>query len=174
MGGQHRGRKIPIADLDGLRPTSDRTRETLFNWLQFELPGMAVLDLFAGTGALGLEALSRDAERAVFVEPQPLAHQNIKQSLDLLDLNGEVISAMANHYISICHESFDLIFVDPPFSADLWNSTLASIVSADLLKPAGYVYLECPRGETVSIPETLKTIKDKTAGKVHFRLLQKV
>jgi len=174
VGGIHRGRKLPIPALEGLRPTSDRTRETLFNWLQFDLPGMKVLDLFAGTGALGLEALSRDAELAVMIEPQQIAAQAIKESLHTLKLtNGSVHSMSSNQFMASTDVGFDLIFVDPPFSGDLWNETLSSLAENDILNNGGYAYLECPKNEVVNIPDVFTTVKDKTAGKVRFRLLQK-
>ncbi len=164
-----------IPNLDGLRPTADRTRETLFNWLQFDIPGMSVLDLFAGTGALGLEALSRGAQNAVFVEPQSVAANGIRESLSILkQSNAQVVAMMANQYVIGASAHFDLVFVDPPFSADLWDETLALLLANDIINDNAYVYLECPKYQDIKIPESLATIKDKTAGKVRFRLLQKI
>ena len=174
IGGRHRGRKLPIPALDGLRPTADRTRETLFNWLQFELPGMTVLDLFAGTGALGLEALSRDAASAVFIEPQRAASAALRQSLVALQqTNAEVLSMTAEQFLAGPAQGFDLIFVDPPFSADLWQSTLTQLMNGPWLKKGGYVYLECPKNQIIDLPAQLTPQKDKTSGQVRFRLLQK-
>ena len=173
IGGRHRGRKLPIPVLDGLRPTADRTRETLFNWLQFELPGMHVLDLFAGTGALGLEALSREAESAVFVEPQSVAAEGIRQSLQTLNLHAEVRVMGAEQYLEQTDAVFDLVFVDPPFSLDLWQSTLDRLAVSDRLSPGGYVYVEAPVGQALSVPDELTVVKEKTAGKVRFQLWQK-
>ncbi|WP_083779296.1 16S rRNA (guanine(966)-N(2))-methyltransferase RsmD [Reinekea blandensis] len=173
IGGRHRGRKLPIPALDGLRPTSDRTRETLFNWLQFELPGMHVLDLFAGTGALGLEALSRDAESAVFVEPQSVAAEGIRQSLQTLNLTAEVRVMVAEQFLEQTDAVFDLVFVDPPFSLDLWQSTVDRLAVSDRLSSGGYIYVEAPVGQTLTVPDGLTVVKEKTAGKVRFQLWQK-
>lgn len=173
IGGVHRGRKLPIPNLPGLRPTSDRIRETVFNWLQFDLPGMQVLDLFAGTGALGLEALSRDAAHAVLVEPQTQAARALSQSLATLKLdNAEVKMMTAGQFLLTPLRPFDLVFVDPPFDSDLWNETLAGLVANGWLVPGGFVYLESPKHQDIQIPEALHTIKDKTGGKVRFRLLK--
>ncbi len=173
IGGVHRGRKLPIPALDGLRPTADRIRETLFNWLQFDIPGMTVLDLFAGTGALGLEALSREAKHAVMVEPQGAAARALMQSLSTLKLeNGQVKQMTAQQYLQSANESFDLVFVDPPFDLDLWQETLAMLVSDGHLHSGSYVYVESPKQANFPIPAELQTIKDKSGGKVRFRLLQ--
>lgn len=172
IGGKYRGRKVSIPQLDGLRPTSDRIRETLFNWLQFELPGMKVLDLFAGTGALGLESLSRDADSAVFVEPQNIAAAGLKQSLATLELTGNVYQLTAERYLQGTVTPFDLVFVDPPFSLDLWNETLSLLVERGWLKAGGLVYLESPANQTIDIPDSFETVKEKTGGRVCFRLLR--
>ncbi len=173
IGGVHRGRKLPIPHLPGLRPTSDRIRETVFNWLQFDLPGMQVLDLFAGTGALGLEALSRDATHAVLVEPQSQAARALSQSLDLLKLtNAEVKMMTAGQFLLTPVRPFDLVFVDPPFDLDLWSETLHVLVDNGWLAPGGLIYLESPKHQSIDIPLGLQTIKEKTGGKVRFRLLK--
>lgn len=173
IGGAHRGRKLPIPDLDGLRPTSNRIRETLFNWLQFDLPGLTVLDLFAGTGALGLEALSRDAKHTVFVEPQSLAARGILSSLGTLGLNNaQVVTQTSEQFLKSNAQSFDLVFVDPPFAADAWTGTLRALVDGPHLAENAWVYVESPKGQVFEIPEQLETIKDKTTGKVQYRLLR--
>lgn len=173
IGGDHRGRKLPIPNLEGLRPTSDRIRETLFNWLQADVPGAQVLDLFAGTGALGLEALSRSAKSTVFVEPQRLAAQTLNESIATLkQANAQVFQQTAEQYLAGISQPFDLVFVDPPFTLDLWNSSLTALVEGDWLAPHALIYLECPKHQAVDIPPQLQTLKDKTSGKVRFRLLQ--
>ncbi|WP_320821648.1 16S rRNA (guanine(966)-N(2))-methyltransferase RsmD [Reinekea sp.] len=172
IGGLHRGRKLPIPELSGLRPTADRTRETLFNWLQFDIVDMTVLDLFAGTGALGLEALSRGAQSAIFVEPQARAAEGIVRSLETLALpQGSVQRMMAQQFLTTTEQRFDLIFVDPPFSADLWSVTLEGLLAANILTERGYIYLECPQSQAIDIPAPWATVKDKTAGNVRIRLL---
>ena len=173
IGGQHRGRKLPIPNLIGLRPTSDRIRETLFNWLQFELPGMTVLDLFAGTGALGFEAISREAAHATLVEPQVQAARAITQSLASLNVsNAEVKMMTAAQFLSSIPRPFDLVFVDPPFDLDLWGQVLTTLVDAGWVTSGSLIYLECPNKQVIDIPPQLQTVKDKTGGKVRFRLLK--
>ena len=172
IGGVHRGRKLPIPALSGLRPTGDRTRETLFNWLQSDIVDMQVLDLFAGTGALGLEALSRGAQSAIFVEPQEQAAEGIARSLQTLGLpQGSVQRMMAQQFLASCAARFDLVFIDPPFDADLWSTTLERLLEANILADQGLIYLECPRDQVINIPAPWGTVKDKIAGKVRFRLL---
>ncbi|ATX75632.1 16S rRNA (guanine(966)-N(2))-methyltransferase RsmD [Reinekea forsetii] len=172
IGGVHRGRKLPIPALSGLRPTGDRTRETLFNWLQSDIVDMQVLDLFAGTGALGLEALSRGAQSAIFVEPQAQAAEGIARSLQTLGLpQGSVQRMMAQQFLASCAARFDLVFIDPPFDADLWSTTLESLLEANILADQGLIYLECPKDQIINIPACWGAIKDKIAGKVRFRLL---
>ncbi len=174
IGGNHRGRKLPIPALEGLRPTSDRIRETVFNWLQFDLPGMRVLDLFSGTGALGMEALSRDAKEAVFVEPQAQAASGIKQSLITLNLtNAQVLNQTSEQFLSSPAEPFDLIFVDPPFALDLWQNTLNKLADSHWLADNGLIYVECPKHQQFDVPDCFQTEKDKTAGQVRFRLLRR-
>jgi 16S rRNA (guanine966-N2)-methyltransferase len=173
IGGAHRGRKLPIPNLEGLRPTSDRIRETVFNWLQVELPGMNVLDLFAGTGALGLEALSREAKYAAFVEPQSMAASFISQSIATLKQeNARVYTQSAEHFLNTPGETFDLVFVDPPFTLDLWERSLELLIEQHRLSEGAFVYLECPKHQAVNIPDSFETVKDKTGGKVRFRLLR--
>ncbi|TCS37192.1 16S rRNA (guanine(966)-N(2))-methyltransferase RsmD [Reinekea marinisedimentorum] len=173
VGGSHRGRKLPIPELEGLRPTADRIRETLFNWLQFDINGMKVIDLFAGTGALGLESLSRGAASAVFVEPQSAAASAIRQSLATLNQsNAEVVAQKAEVFLNGYQETADLIFVDPPFALNLWDSILTQLLANGTVAENGYVYVECPKNQQIQIPDELETIKDKTAGQVRFRLLK--
>ena len=127
IGGDWRGTRLPVADRDGLRPTADRVRETLFNWLQPMLPGARVLDLFAGTGALGLEALSRGAREAVLVERDPQLAEGLRQLVARLPGGdrAQVVCADALAWLRTAPGGFDLAFVDPPFAGDLWAPALA-------------------------------------------------
>ena len=168
IGGRWRGSKLPVADVDGLRPTADRVRETLFNWLQSELGGARVLDLFAGSGALGLEAASRGASRVDLVEASPLAAAFLRETAARL-MRGDGAragnGAPAGHSNVSVHEAtaatfladaaahgqvFDLVFIDPPFAAGLWNPTLAALVPC--LAPRAWVYVESPPGTVVALP----------------------
>ena len=144
IGGRWRGTRLPVPDVAGLRPTSDRVRETLFNWLQPMLPGARVLDLFAGSGALGLEAVSRGASSAVLVEADPGLAGALQAAVARLDAGGEVQVQRADAlaYLDRDGPCFDLAFVDPPFAAGLWPAVLARLpgrMAAD-----GWLYVESP------------------------------
>lgn len=175
IGGKHRGRKLPIPSLPGLRPTPDRIRETIFNWLQFDLHDKSVVDCFAGTGALGLESLSRGAASCQFIEPAAPAAKAIESSLGLLkETTGSVHKATANAFLSNMAQAADLFFVDPPFQLDLWQETLDIIAQRALLSEHGFVYVECPKAQAITLDEQWLTVKDKTAGNLRIRLLQRV
>ena len=144
IGGDWRGTRLPVADREGLRPTADRVRETLFNWLQPVLPGARVLDLFAGTGALGLEAVSRGAREAVLVERDPQLADGLRQLAATLPggERAQVVCADALVWLRTAPGGFDLAFVDPPFAGDLWNPALAAL-DGQLLENA-WLYVESP------------------------------
>ena len=144
IGGYWRGTRLPVIDRDGLRPTADRVRETLFNWLQPVLPGARVIDLFAGTGALGLEAVSRGAREAVLIERDPQLAEGLRQIAAKLP-GGErvqVICADALTWLRNAPGGFDLAFVDPPFADDLWDPALSAL-DGQLLENA-WLYVESP------------------------------
>ncbi len=175
IGGTLRGRKLAIADLPGLRPTTDRVRETLFNWLQFEIAGQRCLDLFAGTGALGFEALSRGANEVVLFEQQRQAAQLLRQHAQ--DLNpqctGTLSVAQVDTLQSLKTEApapFAIVFVDPPFRSDL------AAPSCELLQQNGYVaegswvYVETEKEWPLQVPENWQLEREKVAGQVCYRL----
>lgn len=144
IGGHWRGTKLPVADRDGLRPTADRVRETLFNWLQPVLLGARVLDLFAGTGALGLEAVSRGAREAVLVERDPALAAGL-QALTARLPGGErvrVVCADALDWLRSAPDGFDLAFVDPPFAGALWRPALEALIPH--LAAQAWLYVESP------------------------------
>lgn len=171
IGGQHRGRRLSIANLDGLRPTGDRQRETLFNWLQFELAGSRVADLYAGTGALGLEASSRGAERVWLIEQHPQAVTALKAAVAQLQSDAEVQSADALDWLARTDAGpFDGVFVDPPFAAQLWQSTLKALVARPLLRDNAWIYVEAPVSWLPDVPEQFQLSKEKTSGEVVQRL----
>jgi 16S rRNA (guanine966-N2)-methyltransferase len=171
IGGQWARRQLPVVAVPGLRPTGDRMRETLFNWLQFELPGARVLDAFAGTGALGLEALSRGAGDVVFVEQHPQVVRQLRANLNTLDTDrGHVVQADALHYLASTPRPFDIVFVDPPFDARLQQTVVARL-SAGWVKPGGWVYVEQPKKQPLPrVPEHWQLYRDKTAGQVRYLL----
>ncbi|MBB1472178.1 16S rRNA (guanine(966)-N(2))-methyltransferase RsmD [Luteimonas sp. MC1782] len=147
IGGRWRGSKLPVADAPGLRPTSDRARETLFNWLQPMLPGARVLDLFAGSGALGLEALSRGAAEALLVERDPVLAQALHASCTRLHAGdaATVVRADALDWLRLpVHGQFDLVFLDPPFADDAWATALQRL--PPWLARGAWLYMESPAG----------------------------
>jgi 16S rRNA (guanine966-N2)-methyltransferase len=144
IGGRWRGTRLAVADAPGLRPTSDRVRETLFNWLMPMLPGARVLDLFAGSGALGLEAVSRGANGALLVERDPALAQSLRQACERLQAEAvQVIRADALQWLRFpVHGRFDLVFLDPPFDAGLWREALALL--PPWLAEDAWLYMESP------------------------------
>ena len=150
IGGRWRGTRLAVADAPGLRPTSDRVRETLFNWLMPMLPGARVLDLFAGSGALGLEAVSRGASGALLVERDPALAQSLRQACERLQAEAvQVIQADALQWLRVpVHGRFDLVFLDPPFDAGLWREALALL--PPWLADDAWLYLESPAAAGVT------------------------
>ncbi|WP_323846234.1 16S rRNA (guanine(966)-N(2))-methyltransferase RsmD [Microbulbifer magnicolonia] len=169
IGGRWRGRKLSFAPVEGLRPTGDRLRETLFNWLQFHLADARCLDLFAGSGALGLEALSRGAAEVDFVELNRSAAQTLREQLRVLQAdNGRVHSLSAAAFLAQSRTRYDVVFVDPPFAGDLWQQTLAALEGH--LAEGALVYVEAPRDKPVAMPPGWQIAKEKRAGQVCMRL----
>ncbi|MCI2056501.1 MAG: 16S rRNA (guanine(966)-N(2))-methyltransferase RsmD [Oscillibacter sp.] len=149
--GTARGRRLK--ELEGMetRPTTSRVKEGLFNILQFELEGRKVLDLFAGTGQLGIEALSRGASYAVFVDRRPDAVKIIKENLTATQLidHARVVSGDSMEYLTGLREKFDIIFLDPPYAAGLLEPALAHISKFDILSPHGIIVAESPADRTL-------------------------
>ncbi len=175
VAGNWRSRLLDIADVQGLRPTSERIRETLFNWLTSRIHGAHCLDLFAGTGALGLEALSRGARSAVFVEQSSKAVTALYENIKTLAADGAVVLHMdARDYLRRDNpESFDLVFLDPPFAADLLDELCKLLAERKLLANDAYVYLEQDRSTPEpDLPAGWRVIKNKTAGNVRYMLVQ--
>ncbi|MBK8451738.1 MAG: 16S rRNA (guanine(966)-N(2))-methyltransferase RsmD [Thiofilum sp.] len=174
IAGQWRSRRLPILALEGLRPTPDRVRETLFNWLQFPVRGARCLDLFAGSGALGLEALSRGASELVLVEKHPKAAATLQTNINTLKaLNAEVYHQEALSYLDQATIPFDIIFLDPPFHHNWLPMVLERIQDKQLLAPQGYIYLEYERELELDLSQWNLTIhKQLHAGQVHCVLAQ--
>ncbi|TVL10737.1 16S rRNA (guanine(966)-N(2))-methyltransferase RsmD [Shewanella algae] len=173
IAGQWRSRKLPIQDLEGLRPTTDRVRETLFNWLAGELSGSSVLDCFGGSGALALEALSRYAAFARVYELQKTAAQQLQQNLQTLKcdsaevINGDVLAGLARP----ADRRFDIVFIDPPFRRGLAEQTLILLARHQWLNPGALIYLEVESElQQLPIPADWEALKEKQAGQVSYRL----
>ena len=170
IGGEYRRRILHFPDQAGLRPTPDRVRETLFNWLGQELQGMNCLDAFAGSGALGFEAASRHAARVVMLESSRQACDALKQNRQLLKADWvDIQQAEALGWMRSASERFDLIFLDPPFASGLAGQALA--LAAGLLKPQGWIYVEQP--ERVAAPEGFIIHREGRAGQSRFALLRR-
>jgi 16S rRNA (guanine966-N2)-methyltransferase len=170
IGGQWKRSKLPVPDLPGLRPTSDRVRETLFNWLGQTLTGWRVLDAFAGSGALGFEAASRGADAVVMVEREAVLVDGLRASQKRLQATAIAIHrANALNWMTACAERFDLIFLDPPFADDLFDRALAAAVP--LLAEEGLIYVESPR--EIAPPTGFTTWRQGRAGAVHYQLLRR-
>jgi 16S rRNA (guanine966-N2)-methyltransferase len=174
IGGGWRGRRVNFPDLPGLRPTPDRVRETLFNWLQYEITGRRGLDLFAGSGALGLEALSRGAGSVVFVEQAPAAARELRQQIELLGGKDRAVvheMSAARFLRQPPAGSFDLVFLDPPFDTTALAGTLPVLASAAWLADGALVYVENERAAGVpALPAHWELLKSKSAGEVGYHL----
>jgi 16S rRNA (guanine966-N2)-methyltransferase len=194
IAGQYRGRRLPVPSVDGLRPTGDRVRETVFNWLQARVPGARCLDAFAGSGALGFEAASRYAESVVMVEADYQAAQNLKASRQLLNANHVSVvhqrfeafaEAFAESFAEAstdahteangasASQTFDGVFLDPPFQHTDFSDVFQRV--QPLLAKDAWVYIECPKtltDEQSVLPEHWVTQRDKILGDVRVRLCQ--
>lgn len=172
IGGDWRGRRLEFPSSPNLRPTGDRIRETLFNWLAAEVSGSRCLDLFAGSGALGLEALSRGARHCTFLETSSAAIEGINAHLSLLNAvdRGRVINTNA---LSWREDPFDIVFVDPPFSDNLAIDSLKHLINNQLLTESALVYLEVASTASLEdLPPALSIIRDKQSGAVRYLLLE--
>lgn len=170
IGGQYRRRLLEFPDRDGLRPTPDRVRETLFNWLGQDLPGWHCLDLFAGSGALGFEAASRGAARVALVERDAAASQALEKNRQALGTSAiEIVRADALAWLASNRTAWNLIFLDPPFDSGLAASILPEL--SGHLAPGGLVYVE--QGAEVTVPAGFIMLKSGRAGRSHFALLEK-
>lgn len=174
IGGEWKRRVLPFASIDGLRPTPDRVRETLFNWLMWDIQNTQVLDVCTGSGALGFEALSRGAASVYMIEPDKTQARFLKDNIQLLKAqNCHLINATAQQALPRLKEQFDVVFLDPPYSLNLWQE-LAELADP-LIKTNAYIYVEADRDLTqLQLPTTWQQIKTTKAGTVHSGLYQKI
>jgi len=173
IAGQWRGRKIPVAEIEGLRPTGDRIRETLFNWLDAEIDGARCLDLFAGSGVLGLEALSRGAGQVVALDSSRVAVNALNEAAKLLDTSAlQVMQKDAVQWLKSKPAGlFDLVFIDPPFQAGLLDESLALLAASNSLAAGALIYIERDRNDDPpQLPTGWQVHKDKVAGSVSYAL----
>ena len=175
IGGRWRGTRLPVADAAGLRPTSDRVRETLFNWLTSKLPGARVLDLFAGSGALGLESLSRGAREALLVERDANLTESLRQTVARLHAEAEarVVVADALAFLRAPpHGRFDLVFLDPPFAANLWPAAFAAL--PPWLADEAWLYVESPPAVEVEPGSGFRLHREGRTREARYALYRRV
>ncbi|MFT6917218.1 MAG: 16S rRNA (guanine966-N2)-methyltransferase [Motiliproteus sp.] len=179
IGGRWRSRKLEFASLPGLRPTTDRVRETLFNWLQRQVPGAHCLDLFAGSGALGLEALSRGAARVTLVDSAAAVVQQLRQNLGLLgaEQDASVVHSQAIRWLqsASCEQTFDLVFLDPPFEQGMLAGCCEALEQQALLSPQSWIYIEAEKTlQPLPVPAHWRLERSLNAGQVSCYLYQRV
>jgi len=177
ISGSARGRRLK--ELKGMetRPTTDKVKESLFNIIQFELEGRRVLDLFGGTGQLGIEALSRGAERCVFVDQRREAVGLIRENLKLTGLSerSQVVSGDALEFLKSCRETFDVIFLDPPYGTDLLNLALKSILEFDILRNHGIIVCESVlERELPAVEPPYERGKEYRYGKIKLTVIRRL
>lgn len=172
ISGLWRGRKLPVYDAEGLRPTTDRVKETLFNWLAQDIPRAKCLDLFAGSGGLGFEAASRQAEMVTLIELNPNAFKQLKSNIDLLSANNiQAHNSDALHYLKQAGTPHHVVFIDPPFRQGLLNETLSLLENNGWLADEAMIYIETEKELNLDgIPPNWQLYREKTAGQVSFRL----
>ena len=172
IGGRWRHRRFTFPALEGVRPTGDRIRETLFNWLQPITEGARCLDLFAGSGALGTEALSRGASSVVFVDTQRRLLADIEDRLANLGEGGDstFICMDALDYLSGAGSPFDIVFLDPPFGSRMLPALCQMLEQGAWLAPAARIYIECEAGSPPEIPDGWTMLRSAKAGNVGYHL----
>lgn len=172
IGGRWRGRKLRFPAAALIRPTPDRVRETLFDWLGARVAGAYCLDLFAGSGALGLEALSRGAAEVTFVEHSVAAARELRARLvEWGGGNARVVRADARRFLDGAPRHFDLVFLDPPFASQLLGAAAQLLEERGWLAPGALIYVECAaRGTPPPLPAPWRPLKAKRAGEVGYHL----
>ncbi len=175
IGGKWRGRRLPIAHVEGLRPTPDRVRETLFNWLSSLLPGANCLDLFAGTGVLGFEAYSRGAKSVVLVDQSPIVVKQLRQIQTTLDVNAiRIHQAAVPDQLPKATEPYDIVFLDPPYTANVLFSTCTFLENNHYLANPAYIYLEANAViQDNDLPTNWRLLKSQKAGAVFYHLAKR-
>ncbi|NVJ50367.1 MAG: 16S rRNA (guanine(966)-N(2))-methyltransferase RsmD [Gammaproteobacteria bacterium] len=172
IGGRWKGRRLKFVEVNGLRPTLDRVRETLFNWLMYDVAGARCLDLFAGSAAIGIEALSRGAKEVVFVEKNKKAadyiHHNLKE---LAFTNARVFNTSAEVVLKKNEQPYDIIFIDPPFYQDFLDKILQGLNIPAFVHEGTLVYVERERhSDDITVPDNWQLEKSKQVGGLEFYL----
>lgn len=171
IGGRWRGRKLSFAPVPGLRPTPDRVRETLFNWLDPYIQGARCLDLYAGSGALGIEAASRSAAGIVMVDKDPLVIRTLREQLQQLEYSSaQLIQQDVINWLKSAATPFDIVFLDPPFRENRLPACIALLEANGWLAPGARVYIEAERSYTPVLPDGWELYRSKHAGQVGYHL----
>lgn len=172
IAGQWRGRRLPVLDQATLRPTKDIVRETVFNWLQPYLPGSRCLDAFAGSGALGFEAASREAGEVIMLEPQMDTFKNLQQQQNILQgSHVAVLQVKAETYLQQQPEPFDIVFLDPPFKVGVLSEVCRLLADHGWLHSGSHVYLEAAKSEGYpELPSQWSWQRQKASGDVVYGL----
>lgn len=175
IGGQLRNSRLEVPQRPGLRPTPERVRETLFNWLMAKVGGARALDLFAGTGALGIEALSRGAREVVFCERDAGLAAALRANLQRLrqESRSRVVADDALAALAREREPFDLVFLDPPFAGAFWTDAAAAIERLGLLAPDAMIYVESPAAAPPQLPPDWRVHRQGRAGDVAYALYRR-
>lgn len=175
IGGTLRNSRLHVPDQAGLRPTPERVRETVFNWLAPVIAGARCLDMCAGTGALGIEALSRGAASVVFVERDPHVARALGDNLARLKAgNGTVVTCLAQDYLRGVGQAFDVVFLDPPFALELWSTLAQQLDAGGWLAPGALIYVESPRDAVPVLPTRWQVHRQAVAGAVRYALYRPV
>jgi 16S rRNA (guanine966-N2)-methyltransferase len=176
IGGEWRSRQLRFDDAPGLRPTPARVRETLFNWLQYDIAGSRCLDLYAGSGALGFEAASRGAKEVVQVESDAKACKNLRENAAVLGASrNRIVEMDVERFLSGKAELFNLVFLDPPFAKNMAVECCLLLEQNGWLAPDAKIYVETEAElEVMGLPDNWKMLKDKTAGEVRYRLFARM
>ena len=173
VGGLWRGMRIDFPAIEAIRPSPDRVRETLFNWLQAQIVGTRCLDLFAGSGALGIEALSRGASEVTFVDREPQVGRHLTQTLQRLGATGASVEIEeATRFLNRPPRPFDVVFLDPPFASALLQAAFTRLPQG-WLSPEAHIYVECPADTPLPpLPAGWSVYRSKQAGQVGYHLLR--
>ncbi|EKO3410034.1 16S rRNA (guanine(966)-N(2))-methyltransferase RsmD [Vibrio fluvialis] len=175
ISGLWRGRKLPVHDAEGLRPTTDRVKETLFNWLAQDIPHAKCLDLFAGSGGLGFESASRQADKVTMLEMNPQAFAQLKTNIAALKAsNIEAINTDTLAYLKQPGQAYDVVFIDPPFRQGLLQETVRLLEQNGWLAANAMIYIESEKELPLTeLPESWQLYREKLAGQVCYRLFER-
>ncbi|EKO3993335.1 16S rRNA (guanine(966)-N(2))-methyltransferase RsmD [Vibrio fluvialis] len=175
ISGLWRGRKLPVHDAEGLRPTTDRVKETLFNWLAQDIPRAKCLDLFAGSGGLGFESASRQADKVTMLEMNPQAFAQLKTNIAALKANNiEAVNTDTLAYLKQPGQAYDVVFIDPPFRQGLLQETVQLLEQNGWLAANAMIYIESEKELPLTeLPESWQLYREKLAGQVCYRLFER-